>query len=665
MRRTALALLVLIVVVLAFYSYERYKRPPGQTAIGQLSPRNLYIITASGLRADRLSSYLYQPVQTPAIDFLGYDGVRFTNAYTPSTEGLSAHLSILTGIYPFRDSIKQFTDSLQGTGSPRTSEDVSMLSDLLMRNGYRTAAFLSDPELRVPAFFGKYFHQTFTGDHELYPWQSAYSPASACRLAREWIHQNRATPHFVLLNFHEPAFPFDPPAPYNKQYTREPYDGEVAGLDEQVGLLIDLLKDTGLFQKSVIIFTSPYGETLAGTSRYDAPDNSMLRVPLIVTAPGLLPRKQNYEAQVSLIDLMPTALELLEYSNPSKMDGLPLFQKGDSAQISREFILGIVPFANFLGFAPVYFVRNDGFLYLSGETEEITPHRFTATRTEKEREEAALQARSILRKEGVRMSDGTSETIETDPALLLEKAIHLAREQRPEIALDLLEVFSNQLPQTPYLESLTGMLALASQDPETALAFLRNAAEAAPTSRTLGMLARAALAAEEPQQALTALRRYGEGSQQMSYDDRSTYAIALMRVNREEEALIEFGTVLKQNPRYAEAYFHRGILRKKLGRLQDAESDLRKAIETKRDYAPAYREIALLLEERGKPADAVPYLRQLLKFEPENYEAMLQLALLHQKAGKPAEARKLLQSVILHSGNDQLKARAKKQMSAL
>jgi tetratricopeptide (TPR) repeat protein len=328
-------------------------------------------------------------------------------------------------------------------------------------------------------------------------------------------------------------------------------------------------------------------------------------------------------------------------------------------------VLGTVPFAGFLGFTPQHFLRNGAHLYLAGSTESATPHRFSDKTTEEQSSEWIRQGRTILAKEGIRSGPDFPQNLETNPAILLEEVHHQAREGHPEIALDLLEAFSNQLPQTAYLESLKGMLASASQDQDTALTLLRRAVALGPTASTLAHYARVAIATGQPEEALTAIRRYSTIAPRMSYDVRSTYAIGLLESKREKEALIEFGTVLKQNPRYAEAHLYRGRIWKKLGRFQEAERDFKMAIEAQWDYVPAYRELAELFEEHQKPADAVPYLRQLLRFEPQNYGVMLQLATIHQKAGKSVEAKRLLQNVILYSNDQQLKARAKKQLATL
>ena len=80
----------------------------------------------------------------------------------------------------------------------------------------------------------------------------------ACNLAFDWIEKNSSHPHMVLLSLHEPTPPYRPPAPFDHHYSSHPYDGEIAGLDEQIGLFINRLKSSGLFERSLIIFAAPY-----------------------------------------------------------------------------------------------------------------------------------------------------------------------------------------------------------------------------------------------------------------------------------------------------------------------------------------------------------------------------------------------------------------------
>jgi arylsulfatase A-like enzyme/Flp pilus assembly protein TadD len=658
MRRFAIIFLVVAVAILSLYSYRTYMQRP-ENAKPSLQ-RNVYIITASGLRANHLSSYMYAPIQTPAIDFLAYDGIRFTNAFTSSTDSLAAHLSLLSGSYPFHDPVKQTYEYLLDQTKDGIPENLTLLPELLSKRGYRTAAFLADPELRYPAFFGTYFHQVFTGDRQLYPWESGYSTAMVCKIAREWIRENISRPHFVLLNFDEPTPPFLPPAPYNRQYAHYPYDGEIAGLDEQIGLFVNLLKETGLFQRSIVVLTAPYGQSLDEESRYFNVRNDVLHVPLTIAAPGLLPRHENYDTQVSIVDVVPTILKLLESDTDTKYDGLPLFEANKNEQVEHPYVLGTVPFPTQFGFQPEFFVRGKEYLYISGQNEDVIRHSAYKI-TDSEKEQWIQNGRNQLRIAGWKASNLPVSNLETDPAALLEKVRDLAREDRTDVAFDLLRSFTeNHTARNSYLNSLLGNLAEASGDVEGGIQYFKKAAGISAGRRSLSDLARAELASNQPSEALDVLKRYKRNFPTMSYDLRSTYALALSLAGRTNEALLEFETVLKQNPRFAEAYVNRGRLWKKLGRSANAEADWKKAIDVDPANAAAYFELAALSEETGHSADGIPYLRQILRLQPQNYDVMLNLAILHQRAGHEREARNLCRQVLLNTNDPRLKEKAKR-----
>jgi len=327
----------------------------------QTKPRNVYLITATGLCSSHLSSYLYQHMQTPAIDFLAYDGVRFLHAYSPSVDSLSAHLSVLTGLYPFNKILRSGIDSLRSGGSLSQP----LLSNWFQQNGYRTAAFVADPELRIPALFAGSFEDATAG-RMLPRWQDSYSCAEVCTLAKEWTLQHRAFPQFVLLNLNEPTEPFLPPAPHDRHYRNHPYDGEIAAVDEQIGLFIHSLKTSGLFQHSIVVFTSTYG-ACSDEEDNSSKDEERIHVPLMIAAPEILPRHQEYDRQVSLIDIAPTIFELLETPVNQVLDGVPLFEKGTTRQIERKVVFGQFN-APWMSASPFrYYARTARSLWISNE----------------------------------------------------------------------------------------------------------------------------------------------------------------------------------------------------------------------------------------------------------------------------------------------------------
>jgi len=101
MRRPAILTRILITILLLGIT------PLGPPALGQTSAPtsaqhkspDVYLITIDTLRADHVGCYGYKQVETPALDTLAADGVRFTQAFTIADHEHS-HITILTGLLP-------------------------------------------------------------------------------------------------------------------------------------------------------------------------------------------------------------------------------------------------------------------------------------------------------------------------------------------------------------------------------------------------------------------------------------------------------------------------------------------------------------------------------------------------------------------------------------
>src|SRR5580658_10065201 len=116
---------------------------PGITAWGQTSPQtpaagnpppDVYLITIDTLRADHVGCYGYKQVETPALDTLAADGIRFTQAFTHSPITNTSHITILTGLLPSVHGVTDF-------GVPLSPQHVTA-AELLKKHGYHTAAFI-------------------------------------------------------------------------------------------------------------------------------------------------------------------------------------------------------------------------------------------------------------------------------------------------------------------------------------------------------------------------------------------------------------------------------------------------------------------------------------------------------------------------------------------
>lgn len=177
-----------------YLEYRSYLREVGSELPPLEVKRNVYLITATGLRPDHLSSFMYQSIQTPALDFLAYDGVRFTNSWTVSPESLPAHFSLLTGVYPFRNPVSSLVQRYYTRTLASNVATGFTMPEWLRRKGYLTAAFVSDPDLRIPGLMSGLFQTVAMGDKTLHSWEAAYTPNRACRLAADWIEKKQLAP---------------------------------------------------------------------------------------------------------------------------------------------------------------------------------------------------------------------------------------------------------------------------------------------------------------------------------------------------------------------------------------------------------------------------------------------------------------------------------------
>jgi len=144
--------------------------------------------------------------------------------------------------------------------------------------------------------------------------------------ALDWLGKNSQKKFFLWMHLYDPHFPYHPPEPYSREYAAQPYDGEIAFADEQVGRLLRFLKEKGIYQNTLIVLCGDHGESLGehgekthGFFIY----NATMHVPLIIKLP------ENAAARivtdpVSLVDLMPTVLGAVGLEIPSQVQGRSL-----------------------------------------------------------------------------------------------------------------------------------------------------------------------------------------------------------------------------------------------------------------------------------------------------------------------------------------------------
>ncbi len=280
---------------------------------------NLLLITIDTLRADRLGCYGDGDAETPRLDELARGGVRFENAYSHVPLTLPSHGTLFTGRYPFAHGVRN-------NGNYFLREDETTLAELMRGRGFHTraavATYILSGKFGLAQGFDHY--DDALGSGELIRGFSSDVDADVVADGFEtWLQEGGDEPFFAWLHFYDPHQPYAPPAPLDQRFAEDPYRGEVAFVDREIGGILDQLQARGLAEKTLIVVTSDHGEGFGehgevghGILAYEED----LRIPLIVAAPGHLERRTVTE-RVGLVDLMPTLLELYGIETPAGVQG--------------------------------------------------------------------------------------------------------------------------------------------------------------------------------------------------------------------------------------------------------------------------------------------------------------------------------------------------------
>jgi arylsulfatase A-like enzyme/Flp pilus assembly protein TadD len=301
---------------------------PSDSAAQKVSTRpvprpNLLLVTIDTLRPDHLHCYGYDGIETPTIDSLAADGVRFEQAYTPIPITLPSHTVMLTGTYPMMSGMHDFSGN-------NLNPEQATLATVLKARGYDTGAVIAAAVL--DRRFGLNHGFDFYYDHFNFSRLSESNLDFMERPANDvidqalmWLAKPRTRPFFLWIHLYDPHHPYKPPASFNQKYSANLYDGEIAFTDSQLGRLIKNLKQNGTYDRTLIAVSGDHGEGLGehgekthGFFIY----NSTLHVPLIIKPSNRVKfTNRIVKKDVSLVDLMPTLLGILNTPIPAKVQG--------------------------------------------------------------------------------------------------------------------------------------------------------------------------------------------------------------------------------------------------------------------------------------------------------------------------------------------------------
>jgi arylsulfatase A-like enzyme len=333
-------------------------------ACGRSTPRGLVIITLDTTRADRLPVYGFDGIATPAIDGLAHDSVVFDTATTVAPLTLTAHTSLFTGLYPPRHGVRDNADR------PLDASHAT-LAEMLRRRGFRTGAFVGSMVLGAQRGLSRGFDVYHDGGAPGVAPPRRRSAGDVVDDARQWIDGLGESPFFLWVHFYDAHAPQNPPIEYRK-LSGDPYEAAVAYVDVEIGRLVAALAERHRLETSVIVIAADHGESLGehgeaehGIFLYE----SVMRVPLIVRAPGVAPRRAS--DLVSLVDIVPTVLDLFGIGSVPLLDGVSVRPALVGRALPPRVVYAESTYPQRFGWSPLRMVRDAHFKYVDAPRPEL------------------------------------------------------------------------------------------------------------------------------------------------------------------------------------------------------------------------------------------------------------------------------------------------------
>lgn len=335
--------------------------------------RNVVLVSLDTLGAKHVSAYGYERDTTPNLDRLAAEGTLFEYAYTPQVWTMTAHLSMMNGLYPLAHGASQ---------TRRVSPGAIPLPEILAQHGFATAAFMGAGGFAGPDYgLDRGFEVFSTGEVRA---ESDNLKTFAWLEQQARLREEQPDHRFFLLAHYydvhseiSGSVPYWAPPPFQRRYlpggptwfrpgatnllerlekegagaedrrnVNALYDGGVRHVDERgLGPLVDRLEQLGLLDETLLVVTADHGEEIFehGSALHKQPYEETARVPLVMRGPGV-PAGRRVAGTVELVDLMPTVLSLLGLPVPDRVQGKDrsgLLRAGAPQPAGEAFVDGI------------------------------------------------------------------------------------------------------------------------------------------------------------------------------------------------------------------------------------------------------------------------------------------------------------------------------------
>lgn len=312
---------------------------------------NVIIIYTDDQGTIDLSCYGTSDIYTPHIDSLAERGVRFRQMYSPSAICSASRAGLLTGLFPARAGVPGNVSSEEGV--PGMPTEQYTIAELMKDAGYTTGhigkwhlGYTPETMPNAQGFdyswghmggcidnYSHFFYWKGPNRHDL--WRNGkhiyedgyFFQDSMVREMNGFISRNREKPFFIYWALNSPHYPLQGTKKWREYYKdvpspRSKYNAFVSTLDEKIGEVLTHLDQTGLTDKTLIIFQSDHGHSTEERSFFGGGSAGIyrgakgclfeggIRVPSIVTLPGVIPENHVRDQMVTGVDWLPTIADL-------------------------------------------------------------------------------------------------------------------------------------------------------------------------------------------------------------------------------------------------------------------------------------------------------------------------------------------------------------------
>jgi arylsulfatase A-like enzyme len=333
---------------------------------GEARLPNIVFIMADDLGYGDLGCYGQKLIQTPNIDRLATEGMRFTQAYAGGPVCASSRAVLMTGLHnghaPARDNVPHYPSYLQ-------ADDVT-IAEVLKQAGYRCGG-VGKWSLGDAGTVGRATNQGFdtwlgylNQDHAHYYYteyldddegrlelpdnqksRTSYSHNLLTERALKFISETKrdesfffyaayTLPHFSSRNEDEHGLAVPSTAPYSNRDWDErskKYAAMIHMLDRDVGQIVDLIDESGQRNNTLVIFTSDNGGHASVAEQFNTSGplrgfkrdltEGGIRVPFIARWPETIAANRTSDAVIAFQDMLPTFADLAGVEPPRAIDG--------------------------------------------------------------------------------------------------------------------------------------------------------------------------------------------------------------------------------------------------------------------------------------------------------------------------------------------------------